>query len=153
MTEPLHVPAMACGTCPYRRDTPSGLWDRSEYEKLPEFDEVEFDPQRTEPYPAPAIATFHCHQENATGRGTVCRGWLSVHRDGIAVRLAQAVGSIAIADVASLPDDESGIYYATGAEACEAGLRDLKAPSVRARRKIAGLSAKGAGRYEDEDDG
>jgi hypothetical protein len=141
MGEPLHVPEKACGTCPYRRDTPSGVWSAEEYEKLREYDR-EF---------PPALAVFWCHQYNATGRPTVCRGWLSTHRDHPAVRLGLALGALNPEDVAGI-GEESDTYYGTGTEACEAGLRDIENPSDAARKKVMDLIRRGAGRYEDEDE-
>ena len=63
----LHVAPLACATCPYRRNTPSGIWDRVEYEKLALYDEPSLHPDGY----VPEIATFHCHQENASGIETV----------------------------------------------------------------------------------
>jgi len=136
----LRVPRQACNTCPYRRDTPSGLWSRVEYEKLPDYDR-EFPPE---------LAVFWCHQSNASGQPTVCRGWLAAHRDAVAVRLACAQGQLRPEDVPE--DGEVETYYATGAEACAAGLVELGNPSPEARARIEALLLRGAGRWEDEDE-
>ena len=42
-----------CGSCPYRRDAPSGIWSREEYEKLPEYD-------KPTAYQPPQV--FMCHR-------------------------------------------------------------------------------------------
>ena len=55
-----------CGSCPYRRDVPSGVWDESEYHKLPEFDK----PTAEQP---PRV--FMCHQDN----DRLCAGWVACH--------------------------------------------------------------------------
>jgi len=132
----LKVPAQGCPTCPYLRATPPGIWDASEYEKLAEYDE--------QPGQLPVLAAFHCHQENATGQATVCRGWLSVHRGAVAVRLACARGALQASQVQALPEEPQ--YYATGAEAAAAGLAGVEYPGDDARKKIAGLVRRGVAR-------
>lgn len=114
-TQPLHVAPRACSTCPYKRSTPSGIWHPDEYAKLAEYD--------ADPGP---LSTFHCHQEQVTGRPTACRGWLTVHRDGVAVRLSIARGLVTVEqrDADSLDD-----LYATGSDAFRAGMRDIARPS------------------------
>lgn len=62
----LHVAPRTCSTCPYRRDTPPGIWDAAEYRKLPAYDQ---DP----PAIPDGIVEFHCHQEHVSGVPTVCR--------------------------------------------------------------------------------
>lgn len=47
----LTVRTEPCSSCPYRRDVPSGVWHREEYEKLLQYDDS------TEILPA-----FMCHQ-------------------------------------------------------------------------------------------
>lgn len=75
-------PPSPCSSCPYRRDTPLGIWEREEYEKLPPYDNGDA-----------ILPTFHCHQENATGIPTACREWVAVHGfDSIAIRLARGAG-------------------------------------------------------------
>lgn len=138
MTGKLHVPKRACGSCPYHRDTPSGVWAADHYQLLATYDE--------QPGQTPALATFHCHQENATGRPTVCRGWLSTHRDSVAVRLALCMGKLQPADVPTQPEPD---YYGTGTEASLAGLAEIDAPSPEAQRLMDKLLASGAGVQED----
>jgi len=148
----LLVPKRACSSCPYRRDVPSGVWAADHYHVLKELD-----CRRTIklPYPTkdgivmldtpnPSPGTFHCHQSNATGKPTVCRGWLSVERNSIGARLLQ---------MDEMPtEDESDFYYSTGTEACEAGLKGIESPSPEARALVEKLIARGAGKWEDDDE-
>jgi Family of unknown function (DUF6283) len=112
-----------CGSCPYRRDVPSGLWAASEYDRLANYD-GEINSQVL----AGAWAMFGCHQ----GDGSTCRGWLG-HRDPVellAVRLAilrQEVEPTALSYRTDVP------LFASGAQAAEHGRRDLDAPSERAQ--------------------
>lgn len=56
MGEPIKAPAKnPCGSCPYRRDVPSGIWSEEEYDKLPQYDL----PTGDQP---PNV--FLCHQQN-----------------------------------------------------------------------------------------
>lgn len=133
MSAPLLCPPTPCSTCPYRRDTPTGIWHPGEYIKLAEYDD---DPPR-ESVP---LATFHCHQETITGRPTVCRGWLAVHGDIPAVRIAVIRGEIPPEEVdrpVSVP------LYGSGREACAAGLRGVSRPGKKARAAIVRLQARG----------
>lgn len=128
MSGTLHVAPRPCGTCPYRRDTPPGIWDASEYRKLADYD---YHPGEVGP-----LSTFRCHQQTATGVPTACRGWLTVHADSHAVRLAVVQGQVTLDEVAAEVDVD---LYESGAEACTAGLAGIDQPSPLARRKIAKL--------------
>jgi hypothetical protein len=113
-----------CGSCPYRRDVPSGVWAASEYDRLAAYD-GEISDQVT----AGAWATFGCHQ----GDGTVCRGWLG-HRDPaelVAVRVAILRGEL---DPSACDYATDVPLFASGKEAAEHGLHDIAAPSEQARR-------------------
>lgn len=134
----LHVAPRACSTCPYRKDTPPGIWHPEEYEKLRTYDE--------QPGEMPRLAVFHCHQENATGVSTVCRGWLSTHRDSVAVRFGCVTGQL---DVHEIPQKPEPLYYASGTEACEAGLAGVAAPSQEAQKEMRKLVQRGAGRLDE----
>ena len=148
MAEKLHIPKQGCNTCPYRRDTPSGIWSPEEYKKLADFDKPSMSPEGV---PNPNMfATFHCHQENATGRPTVCRGWVWTHGDTVGFRMAVITGLIDSFDPNLPREDESGIYYDTGVEACEAGMRDIEEPGLAARLLVDKLVEKGAGRRDLE---
>lgn len=153
----INVPRVACGSCPYRRDTPSGVWAAEHYELLREMDsrrviDLPYPDGKggtvTLPTNNPNLATFHCHQENATGCPTICRGWLSVERHSIGARLLVATGAIDPEDVPT--EDESDIYYSTGTEASEAGLVDIEEPGPEAERLMQRLMHKGAGRHPDD---
>lgn len=137
MTDQLHVPPRACSTCPYRRDTPPGIWSAEEYAKLRGYDEQWGQD--------PVIAVFHCHQETATGCPTVCRGWLSTHRECVAVRLACAMGLLCFQDV---PQDVEPLYYGTGNEAADAGLVGVPEPGSAAKAAIHRLVKSGVGDLE-----
>ena len=145
MTEPLHVPKAGCSTCPYRRDTPAGVWHPDEYAKLALYDEQPYE-RGVEPRPL-ELSTFHCHQQNATGQPTVCRGWLSVHADSVAVRLACARGALSFSDVPEAPE---ALYYETGAQAAAAGLSGVAQPSVDALKAMERLERRGAGKASHE---
>jgi len=134
----LNVPPQGCTTCPYRRDTPPGIWAAEEYEKLRAYDQDPFDP-------IAGLSVFHCHQENLTHKPTVCRGWLSVHQESVAVRLAQAIGAVAHEDV---PRAVEPLYYATGNEAADAGMAGVLLPPPEARREIDRLIRNGLARPE-----
>jgi hypothetical protein len=97
----------------------------------------------------PALATFWCHQTNASGKPTACRGWLSTHRDHAAVNLALIHGAIRPEDIPT--EDESATYFESGTAACENGLRDIDDPSTAARVMATRLTEKGAGCWEDVD--
>ena len=84
----LHVAASPCTSCPYRKDTPSGIWHPTEYEKLRQYD----DPQTS-------FAVFLCHYSLDSNRDTACRGWLSVACESVAVRLAVLRGTFTVEQV------------------------------------------------------
>src|SRR5262245_53386882 len=75
-----------CSSCPYRQDVPGGVWDAEEYEKLAGFSA-----------PFPALAYFLCHQ-GGTEHPQLCRGWLKVERDSVAVRLLLHTGQLTPAE-------------------------------------------------------
>jgi hypothetical protein len=122
-------PAKApCGTCPYRKDVPSGIWSREEYERLPRYDGGTL-----EQLEAGAIGLFLCHQAD----GRLCAGWVGCHdmEEAVSVRLSP------IAPEAY--DYRSPVpLFASGAEACAHGLRDIDNPSPAANAAIARLLAK-----------
>lgn len=128
------VPApRPCGSCPYRRDVPAGIWDESEYAKLPPYDgETALQP----------LAAFFCHQQD----GRLCAGWVACHgingaRGLLALRMLCTV----------IPEDESDqiVGYSTdvplfgsGAEAAVHGLSGVHYPDAKARRVIDKLANK-----------
>jgi hypothetical protein len=118
---PLHVAGSPCTSCPYRRDTPPGVWHAEEYAKLPLYDTNE------------ELATFLCHHSPDSGVDTACRGWLTVHRESVAVRLAMLRGSVTPDEVYA---DVRESLYASGAEAATAGSSGIEKPSVKAAKII-----------------
>ena len=118
-------PKVPCGTCPYRRDVPSGVWERCEYEKLPCYDG-----ETGEQVMKHAFGLFMCHQND----GCLCGGWLLTHdRDHL---LALRVNHVDPSVWDYAPDIE---VFASGQEAHDHGVRDLQRPGADAQRKIAGL--------------
>jgi len=112
-----------CKSCPYRCDVPSGIWDESEYHKLPDYDRDTWDQPQS---------LFMCHQDN----GEACRGWFETHgTDLLAVRLAN------IQDRLTFPVEGSCQVpcFASGAEAAENGLREIDEPGETSQRWIASL--------------
>lgn len=128
----------ACDSCPYRRDVPPGVWAKEEYDKLPLYDCDA---------PMPALSSFLCHQSHATEIATVCRGWLSVHRDSVAARISQIKGELLPEDIPTA--DESNVYYESGAEAAKAGKRGVRRPSKAAKQKVRNLVRRGIGRFSE----
>ena len=110
--------------CPYRCEVPPGVWAAEEYEKLRGFDD------NTE------FGTFLCHHTPAIGQKTVCRGWLTVHAESVAVRLAVARGLVT-------DDERYGLVweplYGSGNEAADAGLSGVAEPEEAAQRMMARL--------------
>jgi hypothetical protein len=122
-----------CASCPYRSQVASGIWDESEYAKLPAYD--------GEMHEQASIAVFMCHQPD---EGDVCSGWLG-HReypeDMLAVRLGIIRGVL----------DESCLEYSTdvplfgsGAEVAEHGMKHFQDPREDARRVIDKITRKQA---------
>jgi hypothetical protein len=114
-----------CGTCPYRKDVPSGVWAANEYEKLPAYDaEMAFQP----------IARFDCHQRD----GKLCAGWLACHGPHalLAIRWGLIAGKI---DPEVLDYSTDVPLFKSGQEACDHGKRDIANPGEAAGRKIMGL--------------
>lgn len=136
---PLPVAPEPCGSCPYRRDVPPGIWAAEEYHKLTRF-AGEATPERL-----PALGTFLCHQTHPLGRETLCRGWLTVERESLAVRLGCIEGRI---DPRQVDAPVTALLYDSGAQAAAMGLRGVRRPSGAAKRLIARLARK-LGREEE----
>lgn len=127
MSQELIVPEKPCESCPYRRDVPSGIWAREEYEKLRGYDENT------------AFGTFLCHHSPDMNRNAVCRGWLSVQCESAAARLAVLSGQVTDEQRYATPLVP---LYASGNEAADAGIRGIKRPNAKARKLIDRLKAK-----------
>jgi hypothetical protein len=119
--------AAPCGSCPYRRDVPSGIWSPEEYAKLPAYDG-----ETGEQVAKGAFALFYCHQND----GALCAGWAGCHDTDhlLALRLNR-VDPSAFGYRSPVP------LFASGQEAAEHGLAEVDAPSDAARfaiRKLLG---------------
>lgn len=124
------VATAPCRSCPYRRDVPSGVWDASEYVKLPGYDL----PTGEQP---PAV--FYCHQRD----GKVCAGWAGTHdmADNLGVRLAVVFGKLTKEQVDELCDYVSPVpLFVSGREASAHGLAEITEPADEARRTIRRLA-------------
>lgn len=122
--------ARPCDSCPYRRDVPSGIWDASEYDKLPAYD-AETGEQPTD--------LFQCHQhDGGDAQARLCAGWVAVHGDQLlALRIGIAVGLV---DLDVLDYTTPTPLHPSGAAAAAHGKRDLdwpKAAAIRAIHKVA----------------
>ena len=117
-----------CSSCPYRRDVPSGIWEASEYDKLPCFDG-----DIPEQLAAGATGLFFCHQKT----GDLCAGWAGCHDmdNSLAVRLHARLLDLdaVLGYISPVP------LFGSGAETAEHGKRDLPAPGPEAQRKIGQL--------------
>lgn len=135
------VPApRPCGSCPYRRDVPSGVWDESEYAKLPEYDHPET------AYQPPSA--FHCHQQD----GRLCAGWVAVHdmQESLGFRLFATLGALTPEQVDAIIDYETDVpLFASGAEAAAHGLREVEHPSAKAVKTITRLERRKQGAASD----
>lgn len=125
MSKPPKPPKKPCGTCPYRRDVPPGVWHADEYAKLPNYDG-----SIMEQLVQDAVGLFMCHQRD----GCLCGGWLVTH--GAENLLALRLHSVDL----SAFDYAPGVpCFESGAEAAAHGISGIDDPPEEARRKIAGL--------------
>lgn len=111
-----------CESCPYRRDVPSGVWSKNEYEKLRDYDE---------PTPFQPQGIFQCHQTDRDNpQGRLCAGWVGCHgAELLSLRLGVAFGNV---DQSVLDYHTSVPLWGSGAEAAEHGERDIDDPSDEA---------------------
>lgn len=119
-----------CGSCPYRRDVPSGVWAAEEYAKLPPYD------RETGEQP---LGAFMCHQQD----GRLCAGWVGCHDmdENLGLRLAVASGDMSVETAESVRRYQSRVpLFGSGAEAAEHGLREVAAPPAPAVRVIEKLN-------------
>jgi hypothetical protein len=119
-----------CGTCPYRKDVPSGVWAASEYEKLPAYDNDTI---------MQPMGLFHCHQQD----GRLCAGWVACHdmENNFALRLNARHLTDEVID-AVLDYDTDVPLWASGQEAHDHGVAEVDEPTWEARRKIDNLLRK-----------
>ena len=121
-----------CGSCPYRRDVPSGVWHEEEYERLPAYDNDT---------PDQPTRVFGCHQNN----GHLCSGWVGCHDMGqnLGLRLSAAFGHMTPEDLDATHAYVSPVpLFGTGKEAAEHGLSGVKDPDERAIKTIEKLQHK-----------
>lgn len=121
-----------CGSCPYRKDVPSGVWEEEEYIKLPEYD------KDTGSQP-PNV--FMCHQQD----GRICAGWAGCHdmENNLGLRFAAWSQSLT-------PDEvQEVINYSTttplwesGEKAYEHGVAEVEEPGDKAQKIIQKLERK-----------
>ena len=129
-----------CPSCPYRRDVPSGIWEASEYDKLPGYD-GDIMAQAL----AQATGIFLCHQRT----GDLCAGWAGCHdmNDNLAVRLSpEDIDPAVFEYVSPVP------LFTSGAEAAEHGKRDISRPGSAAIAKMGKLRRARAARADQEAD-
>lgn len=115
-------PAKApCKSCPYRQDAPAGMWDASEYEKLPRYDGETFEQLEG------ATALFFCHQQD----GHLCAGWVACHDPDelLALRLHPV-------DPATFSYQSPVPLFASGAEAAAHGMSGIDEPDARSRAMV-----------------
>lgn len=113
--------ARPCGSCPYRRDVPSGVWAPEEYAKLPAYD-------RATPFQPPAV--FLCHLLGWEGE-QVCAGWVGCHDPAhlLALRIAESDGRLTGEEMDEIVDYVSPVpLFESGQEAADHGLADVEAP-------------------------
>jgi len=123
-----------CGSCPYRKDVPSGLWSKEEYEKLPQYDGETF-----EQIMQGGTALFYCHQND----GSLCAGWVGCHdmHHAAAIRFARGEVDDSVYDyISPVP------LFGSGTQAALYGMRDIENPGPEARVLIDKLERKLKGR-------
>ena len=133
MREPASRP---CGSCPYRKDVPSGVWAAEEYDKLPAYDL----PTSEQP-----LQTFGCHQQD----GRLCAGWVATHDmdNNLSLRIATAMGHIDDETCEAVLNYKTDVeLWESGEAAAEHGQKDLDEPSEKAQREIEKLQRKLEGR-------
>ena len=135
MNAPANAPPVPCGSCPYRRDVPSGIWAEDEYDKL-----IAYDGDTSGQSPQ----LFMCHQRD----GNLCGGWLACHDpyELLAVRLALAFGAV---EESVLDYRTSVPVFPTAAAARAHGMRDIERPGDKADRMIEGLVRKRKATWKD----
>jgi len=129
-----------CKSCPYRQDVPSGVWDATEYDKLPAYDG-----EILHQLLSGGEALFYCHQQD----GRLCAGWVGCHiaqHNGhvFAIRLMR--GSL---DTRPIEEYATPVpLFESGMEAALHGLSGVDHPTATARKAIDKLARKAARRGE-----
>lgn len=128
-----------CASCPYRKDVPSGIWHRDEYEKL-----LTYDGDIPEQLMKGGLATFLCHQRD----GHLCAGWVAAHgpHNLLALRLDRGIDPAVFDYETDIP------VFSSGSEAHAHGLKDMDEPGEKAQRLIGKLLDKGLGGIGEPND-
>lgn len=137
MSDSLGPAARPCGSCPYRKDVPSGVWAASEYERLAEYDKsIHEQPMQA----------FGCHQRD----GHLCAGWCGTHGAenllGFRLMARDMFENHGPEEVERTYDYVSPVpLWESGAAARDHGLLEIDDPSPEARA----LSHKIVAAFED----
>jgi hypothetical protein len=109
-----------CPTCPYRKDTPKGVWALDHYEAL-----LAYDGEIGEQAEKGAFVSFGCHYDN----GNLCRGWIDAHgaNNLLALRLNPLRSPVGPPLVE---------VYGSGREVLEANLPHMLAPNAEAKKAM-----------------
>lgn len=113
-----------CGSCPYRRDVPSGVWDKSEYRKLRAYDRPTY---------AQPLAAFMCH----TDPDSFCAGWVGCEH---ARRPGYELLALRIRGCRDSKPEHGVPLFDSGTEAADHGMKELENPSEEACRLIESLA-------------
>lgn len=121
-----------CPSCPYRRDSPSGLWSKREYGKLPGYDGT-----TAEQAYAGAFGVFFCHGQPEPPV-FLCSGWVGCHDmlNNLALRLYGHTHPDHRIDYDAILNYHTDVpLFGSGAEAAAHGIRELENPGPAARKK------------------
>lgn len=121
-----------CTGCPYRLDSPSGLWSAAEYDLLPRFDGT-----TAEQAQAGAIGVFFCHAQPKPPV-FLCSGWVGCHDmiNNLGLRLYPHRHPEHQLDYDAIINYRTTVpLFGSGAEAAAHGKRDINNPGAAARRK------------------
>jgi hypothetical protein len=123
-----------CSSCPYKRDTPPGIWAEHEYEKLPAYDG-----STLEQFANGAVGVFLCHAQP----GRLCAGWVGTHdmSENFALRIAALDPNVEI-DPMVYDYQSPQPLYGSGAEAAAVGLAGVAQPSREAKARVEKLLRK-----------
>lgn len=133
----LTVAKRPCGSCPYRKDVPSGVWAAHEYDKLEAYDG-----EIWEQVLRGALGRFDCHQRD----GHLCAGWVACHGPHNLVALRMQAGKVH-RDVWSYQTDVP--VWGSGAEAKAHGMAQYEKPPAEASRLQQKLLKLGV-KFDDE---
>lgn len=127
--------AVPCVDCPYRKDSPSGLWSADMYDMLPLYD---LTPAEGQP-----LKAFMCHEQN----GHLCAGWIGCHGadDLIGMQMLAIQDDIDMTEYRKAQEHQPRVpLFESGKEAAEHGKRDIDNPSERTQRRVEALLNKPA---------